>query len=175
MKINSKINLSSHKIKRGKEEHSGNPEPGDILISYYPQDSTVSEPVLTKIPVEGITPGPDNSRFDTLADVKPDEKGNFIFSPGSPDFLPAHTFAVTNKTINMIQKSLGRKIYWITGGKLKRDMAQYIKEGRIKFVDPSKAGKFKAEDFFDSKGEPYAGYTAYEGGKMKIVKVPVMV
>ena len=54
-------------------------------------------------------------------------------------------------------------------------MLRYIKEGRIKFVDPTAVGKLKEEDLFDSKGRPYLGFTTYDGGKMKIIRSPIIV
>ena len=57
---------------------------------------------------------------------------------------------------------------------VKNNLKEFIKEGRIKFVDPS-AGKLEEKDLFDSKGRPYLGYTTYDQGKMKIVRSPIMV
>jgi len=48
-----------------------------------------------------------------------------------------------------------------------------IKEGEIKFIDPS-VKELKGTDLFDAAGRPYAGYTVYEDGKMKIVRSPVI-
>ena len=58
--------------------------------------------------------------------------------------------------------------------KTKNYMKKLIKDGKIKFVDPSKRS-LKDEDFFDKDGKPYLGYTSYEDGKMKIVRSPIMV
>ena len=52
-------------------------------------------------------------------------------------------------------------------------LKQLIKDGRIKFVDPS-VKEVKTEDLFDNKGRPYMGYTTYDEGKMKIVRSPVI-
>jgi hypothetical protein len=48
-----------------------------------------------------------------------------------------------------------------------------IKGGKIKFVDPS-VKNIEEKDLFDSSGKPYAGYTVYEDGKMKIVSSPIL-
>jgi hypothetical protein len=58
--------------------------------------------------------------------------------------------------------------------KTKNYMKKLIKDGKIKFVDPSKRS-IKDEEFFDKDGKPYLGYTSYEDGKMKIVRSPIIV
>jgi len=87
----------------------------DITISYYPQDPYVGGPVSGVIPANGITPGPDNSRIDTDGSVKPDDKGNMIFSPGEAEFVNVQTFLSADKTIKTIEACLGRKIGWSFG------------------------------------------------------------
>ncbi|GEM_PF-1081631 len=87
----------------------------EVQLSYYPQDPSVGEPEITNISADGVTPGPDNSRIDTQADVKPDDNGNFILSPEDPGFIDVQTFACANGTIQNVQTYLGRKIYWIFG------------------------------------------------------------
>jgi hypothetical protein len=87
----------------------------EIQLSYYPQDPSVGGPEITTIPAEGVTAGPDNSRIDTQADVKPDENGDFIAPPESPDFVSVQTFACSNRAMSTVQGYLGRKIYWLLG------------------------------------------------------------
>jgi len=87
----------------------------DIRISYYPQDPYVGEPISASIPANGITPGPDNSRIDTEGNVKPDDKGNMIFSPGEAEFVNVQTFVTADKTIKTMEAYLGRKIGWSFG------------------------------------------------------------
>ncbi|MEQ8172335.1 MAG: M36 family metallopeptidase [Candidatus Eremiobacterota bacterium] len=123
MKIEVKINnISSHperhKVKTGNNSLKDTVSIGsrkDTGASYYPQDPSVSEPVLTKIAGTNITPGPDNERIDTNGDVKPRSDGNFIYSPEEPEFINVQTFVTVDKVINMTEKFLGKKIPWSFG------------------------------------------------------------
>lgn len=100
----------------------------DITANYYPQDPSVSSPVKTSLPADGITQGPDNARIDTIADVKQDKDGNFIFTPDQVEFMPVQTFAVTFKTINAMEKYLGKKIQWSFP---KEQIAVYPDKGKM--------------------------------------------
>lgn len=123
MKIETKINnISSHpkghKVKISENSLQDTVSIGsrkDITASYYPQDPSVTEPVLTKISGNNITPGPDNDRIDTDGDVKPKSDGNFIYSPEEAEFINVHLFVTADKTIKMAEKSLGKKIPWSFG------------------------------------------------------------
>jgi len=120
MKIESKINNNSAHRERHKAKITENPlkdtvsigSRKDITASYYPQDPSVTEPVLSKIAGNNITPGPDNERIDTNGDVKPQSDGNFIYSPEEPEFINVQTFVTVGKVINMAEKFLGKKIPW---------------------------------------------------------------
>jgi len=100
----------------------------DIAASYYPQDPSVGPPVKGTLPGEGITTGPDNARIDTAGDVKQDKEGNLVFTPGQAEFLPVQTFAATMKTIQAMEKYLGRKISWYTG---KEQVTIYPDKGKM--------------------------------------------
>ncbi|MEQ8191041.1 MAG: hypothetical protein ABRQ39_23950 [Candidatus Eremiobacterota bacterium] len=123
MKIEGKINnISSHremhKAKISENTLKDTVSIGarkDITACYYPQDPSVTEPVLTKIPGNNITPGPDNDRIDTDGDVKPKEDGNLIYSPEEAEFINVQTFVSVDKVINMAAKFLGKKIPWSFG------------------------------------------------------------
>lgn len=121
MKINPNLQVASQsKIKKGNKAEIGetlqNLVPKDgVTVSYYRQDPYVGGPELTKIPKEGLRPGPDNERIDTRASVKPNEDGNMIFAPSTPEFVSVQTFTSTDKTMRVIQHYLGRKINWSFG------------------------------------------------------------
>jgi len=123
MKIETKINNISSHAKERKVKISDNSlqdrvslgSGKDITASYYPQDPSVTEPILTKISGNNITPGPDNERIDTDGDVKPKGDGNFIYSPEEAEFINVHLFVTADKTIKTAEKSLGKKIPWSFG------------------------------------------------------------
>ncbi len=118
MKIGSNYNLlAEQKIKhtgvKRQSEGAGSLEDlsrKDMLVSYYPQDPYVGKPVTASIPADDITAGPDNTRIDTKGDVKPNADGNMIFEPADPAFINVQTFTSTEKTIEMFEKYLGRKV-----------------------------------------------------------------
>jgi hypothetical protein len=120
MKINTnQVNIHQNKVieRQNKEVSPDSVSIGlrkDISINYYPQDPFVGSPVKGTI-LSDITPGPDNKRIDTTGDVKPDQAGNMVFTPEQPEFMNVHTFSTVNKTINLMEKYLGRKINWSFG------------------------------------------------------------
>ncbi|OQA18160.1 MAG: hypothetical protein BWY64_01639 [bacterium ADurb.Bin363] len=126
MKIGSNLNVQTdQKVRQNSTTRVQNPDNvsigdfsrNDILVSYYPQDPYVGKPVITSIPGDDITPGPDNSKIDTIGNVKPDADGNLIFEPHEPAFVNAQVFTSVNSSIDMFQKYLGREVKFYGGRK----------------------------------------------------------
>ncbi len=129
----------------------------DCVVSYYPQDPSVGPPVKGSVPGEQITQGPDNPRIDTIGDVKQDKEGNLVFTPEQVEFVPVQTFAATLKTIQAMEKYLGRKIQWSFG---KEQLAIYPDKGVMKNAFYNKKdGSLNFFHFIDKK----TGETVHTG------------
>jgi len=111
------------------EESDERAVPKDCVVSYYPQDPSVGPPVNSTVPADGITDGPDNARLDTIGDVKKDKDGNLVFKPEQAEFVPVQTFASALKTIQAMEKYLGRRIQWSFG---REQLAIYPDKGVMK-------------------------------------------
>jgi len=116
VKINTNTNIPSQtKVKKATQGNAQPAEPKDVVVSYYRQDPYVGAPELTSVSSQGLTPGPDNNRIDTAGNVKPKEDGTLVFGPEEAAFVNVQTFTSTDKTLNVIQKYLGRKVNWSFG------------------------------------------------------------
>ncbi|MGV8120087.1 MAG: hypothetical protein AB2L14_10050 [Candidatus Xenobiia bacterium LiM19] len=111
------------------EESEDRAVPKDCVVSCYPQDPSVGPPVRSSLPSEGITAGPDNTFLDTMDNVKQDNEGNLIFKPEQVEFVPVQTFASALKTIQPMEKYLGRRIQWSFG---RAQLAIYPDKGVMK-------------------------------------------
>lgn len=82
-----------------------------------PQDPLVTKPELwTFHTVKPFKPGPAGERVkivdwsNKLAEAN--SRGNFIYPENTPQFDQVHTFGIVNRTFDMYQDLLGRKINW---------------------------------------------------------------
>ncbi|MEW5819753.1 MAG: M36 family metallopeptidase [Cyanobacteriota bacterium] len=85
-----------------------------VKYKVFPQDPLITKPDIYSL--NGIVnEGPENNRIKTVDESqpsKPDSKGNFIEDIESAQFDRVNTFALTQKTLDIFQKALGRKLDW---------------------------------------------------------------
>jgi hypothetical protein len=94
---------------------------GSVAVNYTPQDPSTMPAEQTTVPqgdIGGSLEGPRIKMDDNRASVKADGSGNYLFSPGTPEFQQAHSFACTTKSLRMFEGAVGHNIDWAFDGKL---------------------------------------------------------
>lgn len=92
------------------------PQNRDIFVVVYPQDPFVGEPEVRRMHAVDVHDGLVNSRIRVestfLPPAKPDEEGNFLYWPGTPEFGQVNAFYYTNFTLRMYERYAHRQIPW---------------------------------------------------------------
>lgn len=88
-----------------------------VLIIVYPQDPFVGEPEVRTMSVKDIKSGLVNSRVKMQDSrgheiARPDEDGNYLFWPGTPQFDQLNTFYYTTFTLRMHERYARRALPW---------------------------------------------------------------
>ncbi|MEQ8671693.1 MAG: hypothetical protein RLP44_25825 [Aggregatilineales bacterium] len=87
------------------------------LIIVYPQDPFVGEPEVRTMSLKDIKSGLLNSRVKVQDGrgheiARPDEDGNYLFWPGTPQFDQINTFYYTTFTLRMHERYARRALPW---------------------------------------------------------------
>jgi hypothetical protein len=92
------------------------PQQSYVNIVVYPQDPFVSEPEVRQMNADDISPGLVNMRVqvqDKFAPLaQPDEQGNYMYWPGSPEFDQVNSFFYTTFTLRMYERYARRPLPW---------------------------------------------------------------
>ena len=79
-----------------------------------PQDPLMTKPELYELKGK-VQPGPESDRIKTVDETEPaipTAKGDFIADVNTPQFDRVNAYHFVQKTLNMYQEALGRKIPW---------------------------------------------------------------
>ncbi len=98
--------------------HEPQPEEStaDVRVVVYPQDPFVSEPEVRLMSASDIRPELINARF-RLRDsesqpAQPDEEGNYLYWPGTPEFDQVNAFYYATFTLRMYERYARRELPW---------------------------------------------------------------
>lgn len=93
------------------------PQPKTIRINLFPQDPLVTAVEQITIPGDGVTEGPATDRLAAKDSViaAPDQEGNYLFDPSTPQFDSVEAFASAGMVVSLMEKYLGRKVPWAFG------------------------------------------------------------
>lgn len=87
-----------------------------VFVVVYPQNPFVGEPEVRVMYGEDIRKGLVNSRVQVHDSggvlALPDEDGNYIYSPGEPEFDQVNAFYYTTLTLRMYERYAQRQIPW---------------------------------------------------------------
>jgi hypothetical protein len=87
-----------------------------VLVVVYPQDPFVGEPEVRTMNAHDIGPGLVNSRVRIHAEAahlaQPDNDGNYMFWPGTPQFDQVNAFYYTTLTLRMYERYARRALPW---------------------------------------------------------------
>lgn len=87
-----------------------------VRVLVYPQDPFVSEPEVRTMDVEDIKPGLINSRVQVQdsggAVAQPDDEGDYLYWPDSPQFAQVNAFYYTTFTLRMYERFAQRALPW---------------------------------------------------------------
>jgi len=98
------------------EEEPSSQAHEQVLVVVYPQDPFVGEPEVRRMSVNDIRSGLVNGRVkieDSRGVVAvPDENGNYMYLPGTPEFDQVNAFYYTTFTLRMYERYAKRSIPW---------------------------------------------------------------
>jgi hypothetical protein len=87
-----------------------------VQVMVYPQDPFVGEAEIRHMNADDIQPGLINDRViiqDTQsATAQPDEQGNYLYPPGTPEFDQVNAFYYTTMTLRMYERYAQRALPW---------------------------------------------------------------
>ncbi|MCU0499079.1 MAG: hypothetical protein MUF87_17135 [Anaerolineae bacterium] len=85
-----------------------------VQVMVYPQDPFVGEPEIRRIDAHDIRPGLINTRvqISAAAPAQPDEDGNYLYPPATPEFDQISAFYYTTYTLRMYERYAARAIPW---------------------------------------------------------------
>lgn len=123
--IESKLSQESEKgLEKGLEkafektsEHGANiGTAGRVKVNIYPQDPLVSNPSIIDIRKQDIGSDLNGKRFAvSIRDQKravADPEGNYLYSPGTPEFDQVNSMAIASRTLEMYEIFGGHRIEW---------------------------------------------------------------
>ena len=88
-----------------------------VFVAVYPQDPFVSKPEVRRMLATEIRPSLINSRVQVQDSrsivVEPDEEGNYLYWPGTPEFDQVNAFYYTTYTLRMFERYAQRIIPWV--------------------------------------------------------------
>jgi len=127
--------------------------PKKIKFNYFPQDPLIDSPIGDEIEQDKIgrdLKGPRTAGKDSTYHIAiPDLEGNFIFTPDKPGFDQVNSFVVSQRTLEMHEKSIGHQINWAFDSKI-LDVNSHAGEGaNAYYMRWSESINFL---FFKSKG-----------------------
>ena len=126
-----------------------------VKFSVYAQDPLVT-PELQLYSIKSIVDeGPVNNRFVTSGRcyiAQPDDKGNFIIDPKKPQFDRINAFVFANKSLEIYEKALKRKIKWAFPEKELIIKIRARKEDNAYYDRDSASIEM---DYFDKKGKRF--------------------
>lgn len=89
-----------------------------VEINYNPQDELVMDPQVVNMPSihagKGTLEG-DNVQFVRKEQLEPNKEGQYVYTPGTREFVSSVTMATVQKTIDAMSEKFG-KIEWAFGG-----------------------------------------------------------
>ncbi|HLU10453.1 MAG TPA: hypothetical protein VK003_12360, partial [Oceanobacillus sp.] len=89
---------------------------GEVRVLVYPQDPFIGEPEVRIMQKRDIRPGLVNSRVrirDSRANpAQPDEDGNYLYWPDTPEFDQVNCFYYTTFTLRMYERYAQRELPW---------------------------------------------------------------
>ncbi|MCE7868805.1 hypothetical protein DYH09_00335 [bacterium CPR1] len=104
-----------------------------MQVKVYPQDPRVSPPVTIDFARGniGVDLGGDRVRIADIGHeiAHPDENGNYLFEPNTPQFSQVNAHAVTYNTLELMQQYHGGAIEWSFGGPT-LEVVPHKQEGR---------------------------------------------
>jgi hypothetical protein len=87
-----------------------------VFVSVYPQNPFTGEPEVRRMLAWEIQPGLINSRVQVQDSrgivVEPDEEGNYLYWPGTPEFDQVNAFYYTTYTLRMFERYAHRTLSW---------------------------------------------------------------
>jgi len=86
-----------------------------VLVVVYPQDPFVGEPEVRTMNASDIQPGLINSRVRVADDAElaqPDNDGNYLYWPDTPQFAQVNSFYFTTFTLRMYERYARRMLPW---------------------------------------------------------------
>ena len=114
--------------------------PDDVLVAVFPQDPLVdrNNPLLVSIPRQEMeTDGArlENEWFITTnmrspRRLEPDENGNYLYAPGTPEFAHVNAHVHATKTVQMVERLYGKPIPWQFGNPNRQRVAVHVNSGR---------------------------------------------
>jgi hypothetical protein len=87
-----------------------------VQVMIYPQDPFVGEAEIRHMNAEDIRPGLVNDRVvirdSQASSAQPDEQGNYLYPPGTPEFDQVNAFYYTTMTLRMYERYTQRPLPW---------------------------------------------------------------
>jgi hypothetical protein len=87
-----------------------------VFVSVFPQDPFVGQPEVRRMLAREVLPGLINSRVQVQDSrgilAEPDEDGNYLYWPGTPEFDQVNAFYYTTYTLRMFERYAHRSIPW---------------------------------------------------------------
>ncbi|MGM9992564.1 MAG: hypothetical protein ACI376_06950 [Candidatus Bruticola sp.] len=136
-------------------------------FSYNPQDELVMDPITIQVPNirtnSKKAPEGEHVRLADQEGLRPNKDGEYIYKPGTRQYVAANTMAVIQTTVNSMSEKFGQDINWAFGEK----QIKLIPDGGV-MLNAYYSRQDESLNFFHAK-DPVTQQQVYSGSSGEIV------
>lgn len=136
-------------------------------FSYNPQDELVMDPITIQVPnIKTSSKKAPEGEHVRLADkdgLRPNKDGEYVFQPGTRQYIAANTMATIQSTVNAMSEKFGQDINWAFGEK----QIKLIPDGGV-MLNAYYSRQDESLNFFHAK-DPVTQQQVYTGSSGEVV------